>query len=74
MRILADLPDDDVNWLDEMAQQQGKSRAQLLRDAVAAFRADMMRDWILDGASYWAGKAPPAETMARDEKPYGDKI
>lgn len=37
-RILADLPDDDVQWLDTLAADQGKSRAAVLREAVAAFR------------------------------------
>jgi hypothetical protein len=38
MRFLADLSDDDVRWLDALAKEQGKSRAAVLRDAVAAFR------------------------------------
>jgi hypothetical protein len=25
--ILADLPDEDINWLDQLAAEQGKSRA-----------------------------------------------
>ncbi len=38
MRFLADIPDDDVKWLDELARQHGKSRAAVVRDAVSAFR------------------------------------
>lgn len=37
-RILADLPDEDIKWLDARAAEQGKSRASVLRDAIAAFR------------------------------------
>ena len=37
-RILADLPDEDIKWLDELAAEQGKSRASVLREAVAAYR------------------------------------
>lgn len=40
MRFLADIPDDDVKWLDAKAAEQGRSRASLVRDAVAAYRAD----------------------------------
>jgi len=40
MRFLADIPDDDVQWLDRRAADEGKSRAALLREAVAAFRAE----------------------------------
>lgn len=38
MRTLVDLPDDDVNWLDATARAEGKSRAAIVRDAIAAFR------------------------------------
>ena len=37
-RILADLPEDDVQWLDALAANQGKSRAAVLREAVSAYR------------------------------------
>lgn len=40
MRFLADIPDDDVQWLDRRATDEGKSRAALLREAVAAFRVE----------------------------------
>lgn len=29
-RILADLPDDDIKWLDRLAAEQGKSRDAIL--------------------------------------------
>ena len=32
-RILADLPDEDIKWLDQLAAEQGKSRASILREA-----------------------------------------
>jgi hypothetical protein len=38
MRFLADIPDDDVKWLDATAKASGKSRAAVVRDAIAAFR------------------------------------
>ena len=37
-RILADLPDDDIKWLDRLAEEQGKSRAAVLREAVDWYR------------------------------------
>lgn len=52
-RILADLPEDDVKWLDAQAAEQGKSRAQLLREAVAGYRAEGSKDWISKGRGYW---------------------
>ena len=38
MRTLIDLPEDDMNWLDEVARAEGRSRAAVVRDAVAAYR------------------------------------
>ena len=37
-RILADLPDDDIKWLDARAAVQGKSCALVLREIVAWYR------------------------------------
>lgn len=37
-RILADLPDDDIKWLDRLAEEQGKSRAAALRDVISWHR------------------------------------
>lgn len=52
MRILADLPEDDIKWLDARAAELGKSRAALLREAVAAFRMKD-RDWLEQGFGLW---------------------
>jgi hypothetical protein len=38
-RILADLPDEEIKRLDRIAYEQGKSRAAVLRDAVASYQA-----------------------------------
>lgn len=37
-RILADLPDDDIKWLDARAAEQGKSRVAMLREVVEWYR------------------------------------
>ena len=37
-RILADLPDDDIKWLDRLAEEQGKSRAAVLRGVICWYR------------------------------------
>lgn len=36
-RILADLPDEDIKWLDQRAAEQGRSRSEVLREAVVWF-------------------------------------
>lgn len=52
-RILADLPDDDIKWLDARAAEQGKSRASVLREAVQAYRAEAPLDWLDAGFGAW---------------------
>ncbi len=53
-RILADLPDDDIERLDRIAREQGKSRAAVLREAVQAYRAESTDDWLEAGFGLWA--------------------
>lgn len=52
-RILADLPDNDIQWLDRIAEEQGKSRASVLREAVQAYRAGTPADWLEAGFGAW---------------------
>lgn len=52
-RILADLPDEDIKRLDRLAAEQGKSRAAVLREAVAAYRPPTSLDWIDAGFGAW---------------------
>ena len=57
-RILADLPDDDLKWLDQRATEQGKSRASILREAVSTYKAQSQTldglDWLDQGFGAWA--------------------
>ena len=54
-RILADLSDDDLKWLDQRAAEEGVSRASLLREAVASYKAQTAdKDWIDQGFGLWA--------------------
>lgn len=54
-RVLADLPADDLQWLDERAAAQGKSRASVLREAVASYRSQSTEDldWLDQGFGLW---------------------
>jgi len=52
-RILVDLPDEDVKWLDRLAGEQGKSRAAVLREAVSAYRGAGSASWIDRGFGLW---------------------
>jgi predicted transcriptional regulator len=56
-RILADLPDDDIKWLDRIADEQGKSRAAILREAVAAYRGEAAKEGIEKFFGIWKGRS-----------------
>ena len=58
MRILTDIPDEDIEKLDALAKRQGKSRAAEIREAIKLHlvqNADN-KDWIKRGAGYWKGR------------------
>lgn len=55
-RILADLPDEEIERLDRIAREQGKSRAAVLREAVASYNAQPAQNdtnWIDQGFGLW---------------------
>jgi len=55
MRVLTEIPDDDLRLLDLIAAKGKRSRAATIRDAVKLFlihNADN-KDWIARGAGYW---------------------
>lgn len=56
-RILADLPEEDIRWLDRLAAEQGKSRASVLREAVSAFRGEGRSNWLDRGFGLWKGRS-----------------
>jgi hypothetical protein len=55
-RILADLPEEDIKWLDARAAEQGKSRASVLRDVVSTYKAQSLttgKEWLEVGFGAW---------------------
>ena len=81
-RILADLPEEDIKWLDARAAEQGKSRASILREAVAAYKGQVpaggSKDWIARGAGLWKHRDDIADgveyqrAIREDRRPYED--
>ncbi len=55
MRILTDIPDEDVEKLDSVAARRKTSRAAAIREAVKLYLAQNSdtRGWIAHGAGYW---------------------
>ena len=66
-RILADLPEDDVKWLDQLAAEQGKSRASVLREAVATYKAQSQppsdKDWLDQAFGIWKDRSDMADSV-----------
>lgn len=56
-RILADLPDDDIKWLNETAAALGRSRSSLVGEAIAFFRGPSTPNkdlaWLDAGFGLW---------------------
>ena len=66
-RVLADLPDDDIKWLDARASEQGKSRAAVLREAVATFKAQAEpasgKDWLDQAFGIWKDRTDIGDSV-----------
>ena len=66
-RILADLPDDDIKWLDRLAEEQGKSRAAVLREAVATYKAQSQpssdKDWLDQAFGIWKDRTDIGDSV-----------
>lgn len=79
-RILADLPDDDIEKLDARAAAMGKSRAALVREAVKLYlvEGDRSNDWIERFAGLWADRDDIPDgveyqrAIREDRRPYED--
>ena len=63
VRILADLPDEDIKRLDRMAVEQGKSRAAVLREAVAAYHPSTSLDWLEAGFGAWKARTDIGDSV-----------
>ena len=62
-RVLADLPDDDIKWLDRQAAEQGRSRAAVLREAVAQFRAAADKKGIQRYFGLWSDRKDLGDSL-----------
>lgn len=80
MRILTDIPDDDIEKLDALAKRQGKSRAAEIRDAIKLYlvhNADN-NDWIQRGRGFWKGRGDIGDgleyqrAIREDRTPYDE--
>ena len=80
MRVLADIPEEDLKKLDALAARQKRSRAAAMRDAVKLYLAqnDNSKDWIERWAGLWKDRDDIPDgveyqrAMREDRRPYED--
>lgn len=80
MRILTDIPDEDIAKLDALAAREKRSRAAAIRDAVKLYLAQNgnSKDWIERWAGLWADRDDIPDgveyqrAMREDRRPYED--
>lgn len=79
-RILADIPEDDLEKLDALAAREKRSRASAIREAVKLYLHQHQgdNDWIERGFGYWADRDDVVDgvayqrAMREDRRPYDD--
>jgi predicted transcriptional regulator len=80
MRILTEIPDEDIKELDALAAKKKSSRAAAIRDAVKLYLVNNAdnQDWIRRGAGLWKHKTDIGDAveyqraMREDRRPYDD--
>ncbi|MBV1688157.1 ribbon-helix-helix protein, CopG family [Novosphingobium sp. G106] len=80
MRILTDIPDEDIEKLDALAAREKRSRAATIREAVKLYLVQNSdnNDWIERWAGLWADRddipdgVEYQQAMREDRRPYED--
>lgn len=72
MRTLIDVPEEDLEWLDRKAAAEGKSRAALVREAVAEFRAKESRKGIERYFGLWRDRKDVSDGLAYQRQLRGE--
>ena len=78
MRILTDIPDEDIEKLDALAAKSKRSRAATIRDAIKLYlvKTGDDRSWIDRGYGLWADREDIPDgveyqrAMREDRTPY----
>ncbi len=70
MRALIDIPQEDVNLLNQLSKKAKLSRAELVRQAIAAYLAPHKKARRVQGFGLWADK--PIDGLAYQEKLRGE--
>lgn len=68
MRVLIDVPDEDLNWLDRKAAEQRKSRAALVREAIAEYRVEKGKQGIERFFGIWRDRKDVADGLEHQRR------
>lgn len=68
MRTLVEIPDDDIKWLDRVAEERGISRTAMVREAVAQMRSGTSRKAVDDFFGIWRDRADVGEGQAFQQR------
>lgn len=72
MRTLIDIPEDDMKWLDRKAADEGRSRAAVVREAVAQFRAASGKKGIQRYFGLWKDREDVSDGLKYQRKMRGE--
>lgn len=64
MRTLVEIPDDDIKWLDRMAEDRGVSRTAMVREAVARLRSGSSRKAVDEFFGMWRDRTDIGDGLA----------
>jgi predicted transcriptional regulator len=79
MRILTDIPDEDIRALDTLAHAGNRSRAAAIREAIKLYLVqNNSNDWIERGRGFWKDRDDIGDGLSyqqairEDRTPYED--
>lgn len=64
MRTLVDIPDEDIRWLDRIAEDRGLSRTAVVREAVSRMRSGTSRKAVDDFFGMWRDRTDIGDAVA----------
>ena len=73
MRTLIDIPDSELDWLDSKAAAEGKSRAAVVREAVAQFHANESRKGIERYFGLWKDRSDMPDGLEYQQRCRGKR-
>lgn len=68
MRTLVEIPDDDIKWLDRVAEERGISRTAMVREAVAQMRSGTSRKAVDDFFGIWRDRSDVGEGQSFQQR------